>query len=172
MSASLSDLLADLQPYAHQLVDAAGAARLNPQVTSTLRSRALQTRLYRDYLRGGRGYPVAPPGTSAHEFGYAFDMVVAPMEALWDVGQYWKNLGGVWGPGDAIHFEYPGFRTDFPNLQAETLGPVSTLVEEAMSILNNPLVSLFLPAVLSVQENSGNMDAWAAQVVKWYRENF
>jgi len=34
------------------------------------------------------------------------------MEALWDVGQFWKKLGGVWGPGDAIHFEYPGFRQD------------------------------------------------------------
>lgn len=26
-----------------------------------------------------------------------------------DVGLTWKDWGGVWGPSDAVHFEYPGF---------------------------------------------------------------
>lgn len=168
MSANLDDLIPELQPFARQLVDAAGAAGLLPQVTSTLRTRAQQTRLYRDYLRGGRGYPVAPPGTSAHEYGYAFDMVVSPMGALRKVGRYWQELGGVWGPGDAIHFEFPGFHQDFPNLVAQE----STVIDEAMGIINNPVVSLFLPTVLAVEPNNQNMEMWASRVVNWYRKTF
>ena len=98
---------------------AAGAAGLLPRVTSTLRTRAHQERLYRRYLQGLQPYPVARPGTSAHEFGWAFDMIVSPMEALADVGAYWEAMGGVWGghpsrPGssyDPVHFEYPGWRS-------------------------------------------------------------
>jgi hypothetical protein len=64
--------------------------------------------LYRRFLAGAAGYPVAPPGFSAHEYGEAFDMVVTPMEALGDVGATWLDWGGYWGPGDAVHFELPG----------------------------------------------------------------
>src|SRR5215468_9724699 len=100
-----------MQEAARALVDAAGAARLNPRVTSTLRSHAEQERLYRRYLQGLQPLPVAPPGSSAHEFGYAFDMIVSPMEALTDVGATWQSWGGKWGGqfSDPVHFEYPGF---------------------------------------------------------------
>jgi hypothetical protein len=108
MAANL-DLLSDqLRDAARALVDAASAAGLQPRVTSTLRSRAEQTRLYRRYLAGGSGYPVAPPGASAHELGLAFDMVVSPMDALADVGYTWQTWGGGWNPADAIHFEVLG----------------------------------------------------------------
>ncbi len=60
------------------------------------------------YLAGEAGYPVAPPGYSAHEYGEAYDMVVTPMAALADVGATWQNWGGAWNPGDAVHFELPG----------------------------------------------------------------
>jgi len=115
-----------LQPFAADLVRAAGAAGLQPRVTSTRRSSAEQTRLYRRSLQGLQQYPVAPPGTSAHEFGYAFDMVVSPMDALPDVGRYWEAQGGVWGGHfrDPIHFEYPGFtqpKPFSPNLYDKTL---------------------------------------------------
>lgn len=111
MSASISQLIPELQPFASDLVRAAGAAGLQPRVTSTRRSTQEQTRLYRRYQQGLNPYPVAPPGTSAHEFGYAFDMVVSPMDAITDVGAYWEQQGGVWGGefSDPIHFEYPGF---------------------------------------------------------------
>jgi hypothetical protein len=59
-------------------------------------------------LAGAAGYPVAPPGFSAHEYGEAFDMVVTPMEALADVGYTWQQWGGGWNGADAIHFELPG----------------------------------------------------------------
>jgi hypothetical protein len=112
MSAEISALIPDLQPFARELVRASGAAGLMPRVTSTLRTTAEQTRLYRRYESGLQSLPVAPPGTSAHEYGWAFDMIVTPYDALTDVGAYWTSLGGVWGGqfSDPVHFEYPGFK--------------------------------------------------------------
>ncbi len=111
MSTSLNALEPDLQPFARDLINAAGAAGLMPRVTSTLRSRAEQERLWRRYQQGTAVFPVAPPGTSAHEFGWAFDIVVTPFDALADVGDAWTQAGGVWGgQRDPVHFEAPGWR--------------------------------------------------------------
>jgi hypothetical protein len=111
------DLIPELQPFAASLVAAAGASGLQPRVTSTLRTHTKQAQLYRRFQAGLSAYPAAPPGTSAHEFGYAFDMITQPMEALADVGQYWQELGGVWGGmnRDPIHFEFPGFEAPTPS---------------------------------------------------------
>lgn len=109
MGGRLVDLTPDLLPFAQALLDAAGAAGLQPRITSTVRTHSEQGRLYRGYLANpARAYPVAPPGYSAHEYGEAFDMVVSPMEALADVGATWIEWGGGWNPGDAVHFELPG----------------------------------------------------------------
>jgi hypothetical protein len=52
---------------------------------------------------------VAPPGTSAHEYGEAFDVVVEPFDALADLGGLWQSWGGTWGAqNDPVHFELPG----------------------------------------------------------------
>lgn len=109
--AGLHSLIPELQPYASELLRIAGAARLNPRITSTRRTTTQQARLYRNYLAGAATYPVAPPGTSPHEFGFAFDMVTSPMEALNELGTLWESWGGVWGGrfNDEVHFEYPGF---------------------------------------------------------------
>jgi hypothetical protein len=116
VSASISSLIPELQPFARQLLLVAGQAGLQPRITSTYRSVAEQTRLYRRFLAGQNPYPVAPPGHSAHEAGFAFDMMImdAPgqMESdLADLGQVWESWGGIWGGHfkDPIHFEYPGF---------------------------------------------------------------
>src|SRR5882762_6546943 len=102
-----------MRPFAEQLLYAAGTAGLNPRVTSTRRSHAAQVRLYRRYLTGLSPLPAAPPGQSAHEYGYAFDMVVTPWEALEDVGYTWEQWGGLWGGGvDPVHFQFPGFVPD------------------------------------------------------------
>ncbi len=109
MSSSLDALVPELQPFAHALVDAAGAGGLLPRVTSTWRTHSQQARLYRRYLEGSTPYPAAPPGTSAHEFGEAFDLLVTPYEALADVGAFWQSMGGTWGAQrDPVHFELPG----------------------------------------------------------------
>jgi hypothetical protein len=104
------ELIPDIQEPARALFLAAGQAGLHPRVTSTIRGRTEQARLYRRYLSGLAKYPVAPPGTSAHEFGYAFDMVCTPLDALADVGYTWTTWGGVWHSSDEVHFEYPGFQ--------------------------------------------------------------
>ncbi len=108
MGGSLNDLVPELADAARALVDAAGAAGLQPRITSTVRTRSEQGRLYRNYLAGQVGFPVVPPGFSAHEYGWAFDMVVSPMEALADVGYTWQQWGGGWSGGDAVHFELLG----------------------------------------------------------------
>lgn len=110
MAYPFSALDPELRPYAEQLLAAASAAGFNPTVTSTRRSFAQQKALYSRYKAGLSKYPANPPGASAHEYGWAFDMDVYPHEALWtDVGPYWEALGGSWGGDrDPVHFELPG----------------------------------------------------------------
>lgn len=97
---SLSGLQRWLQPYAEWL--AAQFPRL--QITSVRRSRTDQLKLW--YNRAHNPYPVAPPGTSKHELGLAFDMV-GPDDQLRAAGALWERMGGRWGGhfNDPIHFE-------------------------------------------------------------------
>jgi len=111
VAASLDLLDTSIRDAAKELVRQCGVAGLLPKVTSTLRSTQEQTRLYRAHLAGAGGYPVAPPGLSAHEYGLAFDLVVSPITYLPDVGAVWISWGGGWSPSDAVHFEYPGAET-------------------------------------------------------------
>ncbi len=112
------DLIPELQGPASDLVQAAGEAGLLPRVTSTRRTQAAQERLYRRWQSGLSPFPAAPPGSSSHEFGFAFDMVCSPFEALADVGATWISWGGVWGgTRDPVHFEYPGFVVPTPTIQ-------------------------------------------------------
>ncbi len=111
MSGSLYTLIPELQPFARELIRVASAAGLSPRITSTRRSTAEQARLYQRFLAGLSQYPVAPPGTSAHEYGFAFDLLIYDAGRLPELGRVWVNAGGVWGGAfnDPIHFEYPGF---------------------------------------------------------------
>ena len=158
MSASLGQLIPELQPFARDLVDAAGAAGLQPRVTSTRRSYSEQRRLYSRYLAGISGYPVAPPGHSAHEYGWAFDMVVSPMSALSDVGDYWEQKGGVWGGhyGDEVNFEYPGFKaalgSDINAAQALDDANPSTAGDLALSVAGALIVPTKISAGLTVAQ--------------------
>jgi|SRR6267378_3153815 len=93
-----------LSPWADRLVDI--GTPLGARVTSVRRSRELQARLYRRFVRGQARYPVAPPGHSLHERGLAFDLT-APPSVLQTLGSLWESWGGRWGGryGDPIHFE-------------------------------------------------------------------
>jgi hypothetical protein len=135
MSASLEALIPELQPAAKALVDLAGRAGVQPRVTSTLRSHSQQQRLYDQFLRGETQYPVAPPGTSAHEFGYAFDMICDTQENLHDLGSVWRSWGGLWSPNDEVHFEYPGFKASTARNVAACTGWEKVVAEAADLIL-------------------------------------
>jgi hypothetical protein len=156
LSASISSLIPELRPFARQLLLVAGQAGLQPRITSTYRSVGEQTRLYRRFLAGQNPYPVAPPGHSAHEAGYAFDMMImdAPgqMESdLADLGQVWESWGGVWGGHfkDPIHFEYPGFSA--PPVETPPIAPGETLADK---IVNPPWwVSAALPLAATARKN-------------------
>lgn len=101
---SYQHLHPDLRPYFEYLVQVARDANLNPRVTSTYRSTADQTRLYKAYVAGKSKFPAAPPGRSLHEQGRAIDIVCDDLEWL---GRVWESWGGRWGGRfrDPIHFE-------------------------------------------------------------------
>ena len=124
MAYEFRSLVPELRPFAEQLLAVAGANGLAPKITSTRRSFADQKRLYDSYLAGTALYPVAPPGSSAHEYGWAFDMDVTPHDVLPQLGQLWESWGGTWGgTRDPVHFELPGAskaaRANYEAAQAE-----------------------------------------------------
>lgn len=110
MAYEFAGLVSELRPYAEALVQVASENGLNPLVTSTLRSVAEQKRLYENYLAGRSRYPAAPPGSSPHNFGWAFDVEVNDESYLQDLGELWESWGGTWGGRfrDPIHFELGG----------------------------------------------------------------
>jgi hypothetical protein len=110
VSSSLSDLDPSFAPIASWFVDYVRQAGYQVTVTSTRRTRKRQQELYDDYLAGQHALPVLPPGSSLHERGLAFDMVINGdyrKRAQADVGREWKRMGGAWGPGDPVHFQPP-----------------------------------------------------------------
>jgi hypothetical protein len=109
MGASLDGLVDELRDAARELDAAVWSSGLQGRFTSTYRSHSEQERLYRAYIAGRHPFPVAAPGTSAHEYGEAFDYLVTPSEYQRDVGLTWVSWGGEWGgSADVVHFELPG----------------------------------------------------------------
>jgi hypothetical protein len=109
MGASLEHLVDELREPARELDAAVWASGLQGRFTSTYRSRSEQERLYRAYISGRHAFPVAAPGSSAHEYGEAFDYLVTPYDYQTDVGETWVSWGGEWGgKQDLVHFELPG----------------------------------------------------------------
>jgi hypothetical protein len=110
MGVSLTALDADLRQGLQELEIFLAQNGLQTRLTSTVRSSREQKFLYDRYTRGMSDLPAAPPGHSAHEYGWAFDLVVTPYDYQTDVGNAWQNLwGGTWGGSkDPVHFELPG----------------------------------------------------------------
>lgn len=100
MPSALNGLEPWLRPYAEALISVFPPGTFT--VTSVRRSRSEQLRLWNNRHRNP--YPVAPPGTSKHELGRAWDMV-GPRAMLERAGQIWRAWGGRWWPADRIHFE-------------------------------------------------------------------
>lgn len=93
-----------LRPFAVELLRLAGPS---VTVTSVRRSTRQQRLLYRRYLAGLSRFPAAPPGTSKHERGLAFDLYSPDEALLRELGAIWESWGGRWGGrfNDPIHFE-------------------------------------------------------------------
>lgn len=108
---------ARVQPFVRQFLDHLARHGIRAHVTSARRSSAKQAELYRKSQLPGARFPAAPPGTSTHERGLAFDVVfnsiVPPRKPPYPwpydvVGQLWESLGFTWGGrfDDAIHFDF------------------------------------------------------------------
>ena len=111
MGASLEALDADLRQGLNELLQLLSNNRIIGTVTSTVRSYRDQKFLYDRYTNNpANNLPAAPPGHSAHEYGWAFDMIVSPANYQHAVGLTWeKEWGGKWGgKRDPVHFELPG----------------------------------------------------------------
>ncbi len=110
---SFGDLDPRLQPWARELYLLADRFGMRPKVTSTRRSFRQQQILFEIRARvlagslpeSAQPFPVAAPGTSTHELGLAFDMVVQPVGAQTILGDVWRGWGGVWFSSDIIHYQ-------------------------------------------------------------------
>ena len=85
------------------------------RVTSSVRDEEAQARLY---YGGKNPFPVAKPGYSQHQYGYAVDIVPTPkldptQSPTWTRQQYaarlvswWRSAGGYWSDSDPVHFAF------------------------------------------------------------------
>src|SRR5574337_1365975 len=97
MSRAIALLDPDFRPLAEEWLGALQAAGARPTVTSTFRSTAEQTRLYKRFLNGQSAFPVAPPGTSLHEYGFAIDTTF-PTDEEWNYAiEIAAQFGLKWG---------------------------------------------------------------------------
>ena len=174
---SLNDLDPILIPWAQALFNLAKTAGVNPRITSTRRSYAQQKLLYEAYIQGHSKYPAAAPGTSAHEYGLAFDMVVdgpgeqAAAGAVWS-GPGWGGKYG--GEEDPVHFEYPGFSSPTPSNIA--LGDPNALsirrkaeqlADYLISLIPSPFQGILSTAVVASLILS-TLGSNAASAIAWY----
>jgi hypothetical protein len=110
VGANIDALDPDLAQGCRELLQACAQAGVKAQITSTVRSEHEQKFLWDRYQKGLAAYPAVPPKHSAHEYGWAFDLVVTPYSLQANVGQAWQTYwGGTWGGAkDMVHFELPG----------------------------------------------------------------
>ena len=107
-----SDLVLEIK----RLVGIANQVGAMPRITSGFRTYAQQNKLYQLRQAGRWPFPVAAPGTSAHEFGYAVDVVVPDAVNQEDMGTVWVGWGHVYGgKNDPVHFEWEGFSHRSPS---------------------------------------------------------
>lgn len=97
-----------IEEYAQLLLEVAGALGVPARITSIHRTREKQAEIYR--TRGpASSLPAAPPGTSTHEYGLAFDAVAVRSELQPVLGVIGEAIGLYWGGRfsrrDPVHFQ-------------------------------------------------------------------
>jgi hypothetical protein len=106
----LAGLQRPVRARAQMALDYARKLGVPVTVTSTFRSNTQQRLLYQRYLNGSSRFPANPPGQSAHEYGLAFDSVVADPYREW-----WTRVREAFGfrvpRNDWIHAEVPDWLT-------------------------------------------------------------
>lgn len=109
MAVGLRGLDPTIRPFAEACLKWASLQGVPVTVTSTKRSRAEQAKLYQKFKAGLSRFPANPPGTSAHEYGLAWDSVVPPEYVDW-----WTSVREAYGwrvpEGDWIHAEVPDWK--------------------------------------------------------------
>ena len=107
--AILDGLVPEVRDGANYALDIAEWYGIPVTPTSGRRSRTEQRRLYQRFLAGGSRFPAAPPGTSAHEHGMAFDSWVPPQYLdAWDLIRNW--VGFKTSRSDSVHAVVPNWR--------------------------------------------------------------
>jgi len=166
MGANPNALDPDLRVAMNELQQWLGSQRVILTITSTVRSGRDQDFLWKRFKAGNSGgLPAAPPGHSAHEYGWAFDAVVSPVEYQVAVGKAWEQLwGGKWGGSkDPVHFELPGASQEAwrlgelagpPPAVGDTLGAKATnVVIQAIDLFEGSSVAGLLQLFPSLSEN-------------------
>ena len=108
--ADLRSLQPWLQPWARWIYDYGRSFNPKLVVTSARRSSVDQQRLRDRFLSGDSEIYAAPPGTSQHEIGAAFDMASIGVNPFDDwslpwLGAWWLYAGGRYGgTKDPVHF--------------------------------------------------------------------
>lgn len=115
---ALRGLAEELRPYAEYAHAIAEYYGVTPRVASVSRSWNEQQRLYERYVacrNAGKfpspecPYPANAPGDSAHQYGLAWDSVVAPeLQEWWNDVRRW--IGFTVYDHDGPHAELPGWR--------------------------------------------------------------
>ena len=109
--ADLATLHRDLAPWAQHLFRYGKQLDGRLVVTSAFRSPAKQAELRRLWEIGKSKIPANRPGTSLHEYGWAFDLARLGIDPFADpllnwLGAVWEHWGGRWGGiRDPVHFQ-------------------------------------------------------------------
>jgi len=109
--ANLNTLQPPLVPWAKWLLAMGRQHDGKFVVTSARRSSAKQAKLRAAWETGRSKIPANRPGTSLHEFGWAFDLARIGVDPFEDnllpwLGAWWEYYGGKWGGiRDPVHFQ-------------------------------------------------------------------
>ena len=109
----LEDLNPEFRRRLGNFLTSAKKSGIPAHIIEAYRDRAVQEKYYADKLKGLRPYPVAKPGTSFHEGGYASDILAddrASQQKLINYANAHPEFGIAPLPGDAPHFQIAGYK--------------------------------------------------------------